>query len=210
MLKYGSYSFSLRHASINLVLRVIAHLCLTVNLSLMISSKHISLSTSSFWQSKSFSSSSSSSIAPLNAIDIFLHPLTIYFLRSLSSIRASLYLISKLFSLLILCTSLLLISSNTPVLSLSFPAKALSLSLLFFKSMSCLRWNMSSTLYITFLTISCKYCIWILPLSINKGLGIVILILSTALSTLLAVLLCFFDGLTPNYAEIILFYCILV
>lgn len=201
ILKYGSYSFSFKQASISLDFKVIAHLCLTVSLSFMISRRHISLSTSSFWLSRSFSSSSSSSMAPLNAYDIFLHPLTICFLSSLSSTLASLYLANKLFSLLILWHSLLLISSNTPVLSLSLPASALSLSLLFLISINYLRWNMSSTLYITLRTISCKYYICWLDGIIRRGLwlGIVTWILSTVPSTLLAVLLCFLLGLIPNW-----------
>lgn len=146
MLKYGSYSFSFKHASINFAFKVIAHFYFVVSLSPIISSTHISLSMISFWLRRSFSSSSSSSIAPLNARDTFLHPLTTCFRNSLSSILASLYLINKLFSLLILWTSLLLISSKTPELSLLLPARALSFNRLFLMSISYLQWKMSSTL----------------------------------------------------------------
>jgi hypothetical protein len=138
----------------------------------------------------------------LNATEIFLHPLTICFFKSLSSIRESLYRINRLFSLFILYTSLLLISSNTFVLSLSLLAIALSFSLLFLISISCLRWNMSSTRYMTFLTISWRYWICMLPLSIKSGFGIVTFILSTTLlfwlSTFEEVLACFFDGEMPK------------
>ena len=178
-----------------------AHFYLIVSLSAIISSTQISLTISSLELISSFSSSSSSSMAPLNAIEIFLQPLTICFLSSLSSMRASLYLRRRLFSLLILYISLLLISSNTFAFSLSFPAMALSFSFLFLMSISCLKWNMSSTLCITFLTISCRYWIWIFPFSINRGLGIVTFMRSIV-STLLVVLLWFFFvGLLWNWVK---------
>jgi len=100
--KYGSYSFSFTEASMSLFLNVVAHFYLLVILSVIISIHAISLTTSSLCYRRDVSRSSSSSTTPLNALAIFLQPLIIYFLRSLSSILASLNLKSIEFSLLIL------------------------------------------------------------------------------------------------------------
>ena len=67
MEKYGSYSFSFKHASTNFALNVMAHFYLLDSFSCIISQHDISLMISSFYWESVFSISSSSSTTPLNA-----------------------------------------------------------------------------------------------------------------------------------------------
>ena len=163
----------------SLALHVIPQICFLVSFSPMISRQLTSLTSSSFWLVRSLSSSSSSSTTPLKATEIFLQPLTNYFLSSLSSILASLNLCNIEFSLFIRWISLFFTSSKTFVLSWSLLARALSFSLLFLISTIYFKWKISSTLYRTFLINSCWYWIWTDAFGIKSGLGIVTLILST-------------------------------